>query len=62
MRILKVCPFCGAKGNILYHPMHGYVPYCTNDSCILSRSEYSFDTEKEAIEAWNRRADDEQLH
>ena len=55
---LKPCPFCGAKGNVSYNLIHGYIPHCTNEFCMLNESEYGFETENEAIEAWNRRADD----
>lgn len=59
MSELKPCGSCGAERGlyVLYdeHEMEWYV-FC--DNCKTSvHNEYN-DTEAEAIEAWNRRADD----
>ena len=60
MSKLKPCPFCGGEGCIQRHEFVG----CTDtfgvgclDCCCAPRQFY--DTEKDATEAWNRRADDE---
>ena len=61
MTELKPCPFCGRDGRIIR--VYGYfVPYCTNESCILYKIDVCYDTKEKAIEAWNRRASDEQIH
>lgn len=58
---LKPCPFCGREGRIIF--VYGlFVPYCKNESCILYTLDVCYDTKKKAIEAWNRRASDEQIH
>ena len=59
---LKPCPFCGAEGDITYNYDKKFVPYCTNNDCFLNEIDYGFETEQEAIESWNRRASDEQIH
>lgn len=55
---LKPCPFCGAAANIGFDFKHDYVVFCTNEFCMLNELEYGFDSEEEAIEAWNRRTND----
>lgn len=59
---LKPCPFCGADANIRFDFKHDYVVFCTNDLCMLNELEYGFDSEEEAIEAWNRRISDGKIH
>jgi hypothetical protein len=60
---LKSCPFCGSESAIAYHinsrPPYreAYIPYCLNDECFMNMNEFCFATEEEAVEAWNRRAD-----
>ena len=51
---LKPCPFCGFPQIALYprHNGFNFKVYCFNCSAQLYRG-----TEKEAIEAWNRRVD-----
>lgn len=60
---LKPCPFCG--GEAIIHKRaydnrgglpHDFTVYC--DKCHASVRHY-YPTEKEAIEAWNRRADND---
>ncbi len=47
----KPCPFCGFELVLIYND-HRIV--CGNCSATIKR-----ESEEEAIEAWNRRADDE---
>lgn len=66
---LKPCPFCGSdaelKTDIRYprpmcQPKRAYEVFCTNYDCIIGRvDERYFLNKKKAIEAWNRRANDE---
>ncbi len=68
---LKPCPFCGGKAisvkNIeprLYRPVrnHPYAVICWECDLFFGYDEdYGgrFDTENDAIEAWNRRAKDD---
>ena len=65
MNELKPCPFCGGEAKIMTH--ESYVPeswrslvgvygvVCT--SCRAGGYQF-WDTEEQAIAAWNRRADD----
>ena len=56
---LKPCPFCSGKVNKKIAPMFGTVMFvcerCGADVCF-----YGAEFGEKAIEAWNRRADDEQ--
>ena len=58
---LKPCPFCGGENAVVTirintkHAVRFHVR-CRQCSCMLNRR---FVCEAEAIEAWNRRADDE---
>ena len=68
---LKPCPFCGGEA-VLYHQSSKYTDYdgdyvycfrgCGSRTklfeCYNGTGKTHEDTEKEAIEAWNRRADD----
>lgn len=53
--VLKPCPFCGEKAKHVYFKF-------TDTHSVLCRNcgaeSYEFGTEEEAIEAWNRRAND----
>ena len=53
---LKPCPFCGgeARINIFAHGWNGYSVSCSNIYKCRATQE-KFNTEKEAIEAWNTR-------
>ena len=58
MTKLKPCPFCGGKAVMLLCPPSceqktKWVVICKN-KCV---NQYPHDSEKEAIEAWNKRAD-----
>lgn len=54
---LKPCPFCGGKAEIFRGTTYGlhylYEPRCIKCECALGL----FDTEEQAVEAWNTRAD-----
>lgn len=56
---LKPCPFCGGEAEVSYGYTFGaeyqYQPNCTKCYCSLG----IYDSEEEAIEAWNRRTDNE---
>ena len=55
MEQLKPCPFCGGEAKVLYLPNKcGWNVYCR-----MCEVEMLYDSEQEAIEAWNRRVDDE---
>lgn len=52
---LKPCPFCGGKGDYYYiMTMRKHWIGCSNCNCATD----GYDTEEEAIEAWNTRAKD----
>lgn len=62
---LKPCPFCGGDAGLRYAESKGFswakirYPYVKCNICGASvRLE---DSEQRAIDAWNRRADDEQI-
>ena len=54
---LKSCPFCGSEGKLNYSvALDDYVVECVNDFCMASYIiGMKYDTEDEAITAWNRR-------
>ena len=52
---LKTCPFCGSEAFISYNTAFGFIPWCTNENCMLNENTYGYDTEQEAAEAWNER-------
>lgn len=60
--LLKSCPFCGAEGDINYNYDKKFAPYCINEDCFLNELDHGFETEQEAIEVWNRRASDAEVH
>ena len=51
---LKLCPFCGNKANIYIAGGGIHKIRCENDKNCKVMTDF-FNTEKEAIEAWNRR-------
>ena len=61
-RLLKPCPFCGGKANLVCVPGYyktglsssGWLVRCQN-GCI---SQMSYGSDHDAVEAWNRRRDD----
>lgn len=56
---LKPCPFCGGEARIIAKPYEPKVCVgCDDDTCLgFSGLGWLYDSEKEAIEAWNRRAE-----
>lgn len=57
---LKSCPFCGAKAIMWKWGMGAHtVIECANYDVDIHRVSVQGDTEAEAVEAWNRRADNE---
>lgn len=54
---LKKCPFCGSKAELHYSDKtEEYIVECTNNFCMASYMiGMKYDTEEEAIVAWNRR-------
>ena len=70
MSELKPCPFCGGEAKI-YATTTGTFPnhakhYCYCEKCFASGQSFSDFTNDgssvfDAIEAWNRRADDERI-
>ena len=55
---LKPCPFCGSEANLYECKWLGVTSYgveCTKCKGLVDRCS----TKKEAIKAWNRRANDE---
>ena len=60
---LKPCPFC--KGAAVMHThsqKEEYKACCQDLTCIGSHIFKWHPTKEKAAEAWNRRADDEQIH
>lgn len=60
---LKPCPFCGGKSWVIKIPNESnkkYVVVCKDDDCGASLGNYS-ETREEAINAWNKRADNGKL-
>jgi len=61
MYTLKSCPFCGSAGIVVDKQWFGtWIVECTNNQCPASYMiGWDYDTKEEAIEAWNRRLNDE---
>lgn len=69
MSELKPCPFCGGEAIIIHSPRTGTVLIrCISCAAMLGRitkivstfgGKVYFEKKQDAIEAWNRRADDE---
>ena len=61
MSELKPCPFCGGEASVIRHADFYGIWHGKSDSpCYFSEKEFwGFLSEAEAIEAWNRRANDE---
>lgn len=59
---LKPCPFCGEQAEVYETPSNGYTIVARHDDCCCFSNLMwgrGYETEEEAIEAWNRRANDE---
>ena len=56
---LLFCPFCGGEARIIAKPYEPKVCVgCDDDTCLgFSGLGWLYDSEKEATEAWNRRAE-----
>ena len=52
---LRECPFCGGEGNVSLNTCYGFVPWCSNEDCILNENTKGFSTKEEAVNAWNNR-------
>ena len=54
---LKPCPFCGGKAYVRTHIYYGGFShtYCVQCHICGAQGSQFYDTEKDAIEAWNRR-------
>ena len=59
MSDLKPCPFCGGEARIIAKPYEPKVCVgCDDDTCLgFSGLGWLYDSEKEATDAWNRRAE-----
>ena len=59
MAELKPCPFCGCTAIINHkEAIEAWIVECSNNSCPASYMIGNYyDTENEAVEVWNRRAD-----
>ena len=61
MEKLKPCPFCGSEAYVTRHIFFGtddtFGVICKNGKCYTSGWQF-YGTEKDAVEAWNRRASD----
>lgn len=56
--VLKPCPFCGGVAKIRFFERKYYRVSCEDVECeCVAESGYHL-SEKEAIDAWNRRAED----
>ena len=55
---LKPCPFCGGEADLREVTGGFFVVYCTNiKGCALNPTTLGYETQEEAAEAWNRRAE-----
>lgn len=56
---LKPCPFCGCEAQTEFNVVFGFQVVCTNEDCFMSEGlMHDKKTEQDAIETWNRRAND----
>lgn len=54
---LKPCPFCGGLAEAIQIRKGVWYVACGNSDCPVNPDTNIFDTETDAIEAWNRRAE-----
>lgn len=62
MAELKPCPFCGGKATQIFDVYNNtYVYGCCTICCLGNalNNKMRFKTDKEAIDTWNRRADND---
>ena len=57
---LKPCPFCGGRACVRKNKgiFETFNVYCMNEDCRVEPITHSYYRKDEAIEAWNRRAED----
>lgn len=63
MSELKPCPFCGGKARryvSVTNQVHVYCPY-SNHCRVHPRTDF-YERQKDADDAWNRRASDAKVH
>jgi Lar family restriction alleviation protein len=62
MAELKKCPFCGGEAKFTYsvNGSHMHI-HCEDTNCIGSTIMNDYETEAEAIEAWNNRATESEI-
>lgn len=58
MEELKPCPFCGGKAEIKSSADNDFWVECALEHrfCQVIPKTWSYETEQEAVEAWNKRA------
>lgn len=59
---LKPCPFCGGSGEAapeMVYVHNAYYARCGNERCLVMPTTDYYKEEDRAVEAWNRRADDD---
>ena len=59
MSKLKPCPFCGGEAEMSKWKC-GYYVSCIESDCFVCPETGDFESREEAIEAWNKRAGNEQ--
>lgn len=57
MTELKPCPFCGSEAYVIIRDVDDWTPWIRCKGCGVETD--CFDSAEEAIEAWNRRVDNE---
>ena len=58
MKLLP-CPFCGKEPEIDQYKIQGVMLWnvaCMNDDCLVEVETEDFESEEDAIKAWNKRA------
>lgn len=59
MSELKPCPFCGGEASVEIKWGNWFLVRCNNCPCDLGRS--WFPKKRQAIEAWNRRSENNEV-
>lgn len=54
---MRKCPFCGGEAHVRYIAVMEapYFPECEDEHCIAGDTGIGFQTEEQAIKAWNER-------